>query len=302
MREYLKGFFEIFTYPEEACAELMRAYEIVESNAEGKHEFEVLLKIYADNKDCDYQGLLDEMVVLSEKLGIHKYTGQLLLCICLSRKLKEYYVEEGIDEEIWFRSVCDLKWKLIECKCVYNIWGTFVAFCWDRVFNISRFAFSKLQFELTVFKENYEKDGLLLNPESPVINVHIPRTGTRLDRESRLQAYKEAAVFFKERFHLERIVFVCHSWLLFPKNKEILSPESNLYAFISDFEIIKHAESDNYEQVWRLFDVNYDGNVDHLPQNTSLRRAYADWIRNGVKVGWGYGVYVYDAVEKENFK
>ena len=33
-----------------------------------------------------------------------------------------------------------------------------------------------------------------------------------------------------------------------------------------------------------------------MPQNTSLRRAYADWIRKGEKTGCGYGVYVY----KEN--
>jgi hypothetical protein len=37
----------------------------------------------------------------------------------------------------------------------------------------------------------------------------------------------------------------------------------------------------------------YKGNVDELPQDTSLRRAYAEWIRNGEPTGWGYGVFVY---------
>lgn len=104
---------------------------------------------------------------------------------------------------------------------------------------------------------------------------------------------KMAADFFKDEFKDRPIVFVCWSWLLFPRNKEVLSESSNLYAFVSDFDVFFSEEYPDYSEVWRLFDVNYDGNVDHLPQNTSLRRAYADWIRNGVKTGFGYGVYVY---------
>lgn len=158
---------------------------------------------------------------------------------------------------------------------------------------MSRFAIGKLQFELVPFEEKYEKDGVVLTPESTVINVHIPRTGTKLDRESQLAAYEHAAAFFKERYHLEQIAFVCHSWLLFPRNKEVLLPQSNLYAFISDFDIIKQGEFETYEEVWRLFDMNYNGEVEKLPQNTSFRRAYADWIRKGEKTGWGFGVKIY---------
>lgn len=294
MREYLKEFFATFTYPAEAALELTQAYETVVGKEECKAEFEALLKAYDENKNCDFAGFLNSMTEIAEKAGIHKYTGHLLLCICLSKKLKEYYAAEGIDEKIYFDSVCDLKWKLIECKCVYDIWGSFVAPWFDRFFNVTRFAIGKLQFETIPFEHNYEKNGVVLTPESIVINVHIPRTGTRLERESQLEAYKQAASFFKEKYQLEHVVFVCHSWLLFPKNKEILSPQSNLYAFISDFDIIEHAESDDYGEVWRLFDKNYEGDVEKLPQDSSFRRAYADWIRKGVKTGWGFGVIVYE--------
>jgi len=62
---------------------------------------------------------------------------------------------------------------------------------------------------------------------------------------------------------------------------------------MSDFDIIEQEEYDDYGEVWRLFDVNYDGNPDHLPQDSSFRRGYVDWIRKGIKTGCGYGVYVY---------
>lgn len=293
MKTYLKEFFEIFTYPEEACTELLRAYEEIARAEECREAFAELLKKYEDDMHCDYPKLLESMTELSEKAGIHEYTGHLLLVICMSEKLREYYKAEGISEEIWFTSMCDLKWKLIECKCVYDIWGSFVAGWFDRFYDLSRFAIGKLQFEIVPFRRNYEKDGLVLTPESTVINVHIPRTGTKLDRESQKKAYNDAAVFFKDRYQLDQVVFVCHSWLLFPRNKEVLSPESNLYGFISDYDVFEQEEYDDYNQVWRLFDKNYEGDVEKLPQDSSFRRAYADWIRKGIKTGWGYGVFAW---------
>ena len=111
-----------------------------------------------------------------------------------------------------------------------------------------------------------------------------------------LRAYKRGSEFFKDAFGDNPMVFVCYSWLLFPRNKEVLSEQSNLYLFMSDYDVYEYGEYKDYSQVWRLFDMQYDGNVEHLPQNTSLRREYAEWIRTGQKMGWGKGVFVY----KEN--
>ena len=163
---------------------------------------------------------------------------------------------------------------------------------------MQRFAFGKLQFEEAVFGRNYEKEGIVLTPESRVIKVHIPRTGTRLDCDSLKESYKKAKEFFVN----EPMVFVCSSWLLYPRNKEILSSHSNLFAFMNDYEIIEYGCYEDYTNVWRLFDMHYNGDVEQLPQNTSLRRAYADWIRKGEKVGWGFGVYVYKEKEEGNYE
>ena len=159
---------------------------------------------------------------------------------------------------------------------------------------MSRFGFGLLQFEMTILRAHYEKNGIVLEPDHPVINVHIPRTGAKLDRESMRDSYRQASEFFKTQFQDKPIVFRCRTWFLYPRNLEFLSPQSNLYAFYADYDIIEQGTFDDYEEAWRIFDKNYDGDVSKLPQDTSLRRAYAEWIRKGEKMGWGIGVFIYD--------
>lgn len=292
MREYLNVFFEEFAYPAQARTALAQAYDQMIFDDARRKKFEAILQRYANDKNMDYSQAFQEMKEISAKAGIHEYTGNLLLLICLSKTLREYYREEGIEDQIWYTSMCDLKYKLDECKCVYGIWGTFVPWWYDGFFDMTRFGFEKLQFEIRPFEYHYEKNGIILTPESRVLNTHIPRTGGRLDPESVQKSYEQGAKFFKERYQIDPAVFVCNSWLLFPRNKEVLSPDSNLYSFISGFDILKVEEFKDYSEVWRLFDAKYDGNVEKLPQNTSFRRAYAEWIRKGEKTGAAYGVHI----------
>lgn len=140
-------------------------------------------------------------------------------------------------------------------------------------------------------KHNYIKRGIPL--KMYVLSVHIPRTGNRLEKESVDEAYRRASEFFKKKYNLKKIVFTCFSWMLYPKNLEILKPTSNIYKFISDYKIIDVKHYEDYSDVWRLFDMDYAGDPDALPADTSLRRAYIDIIKKGGKLGCGYGVYVY---------
>lgn len=294
MREYLRDFFEWFDYPQEARETLLGAYDAIAADEQAKKDFDELLGRYEADINCDLYRMNDEMGPLSERAGVHEYTGKLLLFICLSRMLREYYRREGLEESIFYTSMCDLKYKLIECRLVYGVWGSFVASWFPGFFRLTRFGFGKLQFEIVLFGRHYEKDGRRLLPEDRVINIHIPRTGGRLDEESMKKSFEQAAAFFKARYGLEQAVFVCHSWLLFPRNLEILSEKSNLRRFILCFDRINQGEYNDYEQVWRLFDRKYEGDADQLPQDTSFRRAYADWMRKGEKTGWGHGVYFFE--------
>ena len=75
-------------------------------------------------------------------------------------------------------------------------------------------------------------------------------------------------------------------------NLTILSPTSNLAAFIGDFEIVSSHAYDHYHDLWRLFDCNYNGNPADLPRDSSLRRAYADRVARGEPTGSGRGFFL----------
>jgi hypothetical protein len=229
---------------------------------------------------------------IAGKTGIHNYTLNLLLFIFMTKRLKHNYIKRGIPLKMYDDMVLDLKYKNAECKLVKGTVGIFVPAWYSLIFKMEIFSFGILQMQL-VKGFVYKDDDIEINKDEYVLSVHIPRTGNRLEKESVDEAYRRASEFFKKKYNLKKIVFTCFSWLLFPKNLEILKPTSNIYKFISDYKIIDVKQYEDYSDVWRLFDMDYAGDPDALPADTSLRRAYIDIIKKGGKLGCGYGVYVY---------
>ena len=292
MKAYLDGFFKRFDYSEEDSAFLMGAYDKIIKNAETKNIWEKSISIYDESIDCDYKEILMLADDVASKLYLHEYTVELLIFICLSKRTQKIYEERGIPDEIFYNSMLDLKYKTDECKIVKGIVGSFVAEWFVGFFNLTRFALGRLQFEIKDFEEHYEKNGKRLTPESKVINIHIPRTLTPLDEESCNDAFQMAKLFFEKEIG-PACAFVCYSWLLYPENKKILSENSNVYRFMSKFDLIKSGISKNGDDLWRIFDTD-ERNCNRLPVNTSMRKAYVNHLKNGGKTGWGYGVFFYD--------
>ena len=189
--------------------------------------------------------------------------------------------------QIYKDSMLDLKWKLDECKAVKGICGSFVAGWFPGFFNLTRFALGRLQFELVDFWLDYNDNGISLKKGDKVINVHIPRTGTPMDKESCDKSYAQAREFFKPQVG-ENCPFICHSWLLYPENLEILPKHTNTYRFASEFYIAESATNDG-EDLWRLFDTD-EKDPEKLPTNSSFRRNYVEHLKKGGKVGWGLGI------------
>ena len=290
MRKYLEDFMLECLYQRDDISALLIAYDKLIASCRG--ELSALVSEYDTGYNIDYESVLLRMKERSGIAGIHEYTGALLIFLCYTKRLREYYKEARLSDEIFLGTVLDLRYKLDECKCVYGIKGSFVAKWFSGFFNLTRFALGRLQFEIVEFGGEYEKCGVKLTPDTKVINVHIPRTGTRLDRESTLESYRLAKEFFAPKLG-EAVAFVCSSWLLFPRHRQMLKPYSNLLSFMNDYDLVASGEYLNYNEVWRLFDTMYDGDVSHLPADSSLRRAYIDLISRGEKTGWGKGVFVY---------
>lgn len=239
----------------------------------------------------NYNSMLTEGQEMGKMLDIHEHTMDLLLFLCLCEPLHARYSERGIDESIWLNSMMDLRYKLEECRLVKGTVGTFVAPWFEGFFNMTRFALGRLQFEIVHTRNDYTVCGLYVAEGSPAINIHIPRTGTRLEHNEVLASYRLAADWFAEIFPDGEALFTCHSWLLDPWNLTILAPTSNLAAFIGDFEIVSHHLCENYPDLWRLFDCEYTGNPADLPRDSSLRRAYANRVARAEPTGSGRGFF-----------
>ncbi len=298
--EYYRQFFEEFEYPEESAKALFSGYYAFRAaGLEG--EFDALVARYEEDMHTDHKRLREDMQVLSQKSGVNAYMGALLLMVALSKPLKKYYLQRGISARIWRDTVLDLKYKMLECKQLYGVWGVAAGDWFAWFFQLKRFGFGKLQFEIAPFKWSYNFEGEIaldggkLTAETPVLNIHIPNTGAPLDRESAHEAYARAKAFYREFdnrvFQGDKVIFSCRSWLLFARHKEVLKKESNLRRFMEDFTIVCEGEYPDYSLTWRIFNMKDLENIDGLPQNTSMQRAYAGWMKKGEKTGWAVGVF-----------
>jgi hypothetical protein len=185
--------------------------------------------------------------------------------------------------------MADLKYKLDECLLVYGIVGSFVAKWFVGFFNLTRFGIGRLQFEVIPFRDNYNKNGIVLTPDSKVINIHIPRSNEPLTEEVCMESYREAKAFFKSEIEMDPCPFVCDSYLLYSENEKFLPPQTNTYRFFKSFEILSARPDKERSNLWRIFDT-FEKNIDRLPADTTMRRAYIEHLKKGGKLGRGRGI------------
>ena len=292
MKTYLEKFFKKFDYPENDVAILINAYDKIIADSSTEKLWEKAIKMYEEDIKCDFREIIAIADDVALKVCLKEYTVNLLMLICLSRRTEQAYKEHNISEEIFYNSMCDLKYKLKECKLVKGITGTFVAMWFGGFYNLTRFGLGRLQFEVINYNGYYNKNGRILTPESKVINIHIPRTETPLDEESCTDAFNRAKEFFKDEVE-GKCVFVCSCWLLYPENKKILPKHTNIYKFMERFEIVESGVLKDDNNLWRLFDTE-EKNFNKLPSDSSVRRTYIEHLKNGGKTGWGKGLLFYD--------
>ena len=297
MRAYLENFMKEFEYKENDAKFLLQEYDKIQSNWSAKSLFNKVVEDYNKSIHIDYY---NDALVKAENAGrnagVHPYTAGLLIFMCFSKHLKELYDERGISAQIYRDSMLDLRYKLEECKLVKNIIGSFVAWWFPGFFDMTRFALGRLQFEMSTYNgEDYEKNGKKLVKGDKVIGVHIPRSETPVTKEATDDAYAQAAKFFIDEIPNKQVVFVCHSWLLYSKTLEVFPKHSNTYRFIHEFDVTWNSEDKEgeYNDAWRLFDMDYTGNVNDYPENTSMRRAYKQYLLDGGRTGEGFGIIMY---------
>ncbi|MBQ6708716.1 MAG: DUF5596 domain-containing protein [Clostridia bacterium] len=292
--EHVKLFMDTLEFPEEAKADLLKVREDFVKTDYYK-EFEAFYKEY----EADYQNYnnhqnrmrLEEIAEESSFLEEQLY---MIYFMELSQHLMKLYEENGISLDVYWDSMSDLKVKLMECKKVYDIWGTFVGGWFIGFFRLDRFKLGRLEYEIVGCEiEDYKKHGIELKSKDPVINIHIP-SGEPFTFDIRLDSYKKAYEFYKEYRKGDLLPLVCSSWLLYPTNKEFYPENSNIIDFADDFEIFASGDQDEFHDSWRVFGKPNETPFDELPETTSLMRAYKKHLANKGKVGYGKGIIIFD--------
>ncbi len=240
---------------------------------------------------------LAEIKSLAEQFQKNEYSLDLLLILGSLPRLHEKYKENGISDEIFYESMDDIRCKVNECVECKGVVGTFVADWYDRFFKLTCFAYGRFQYEVMTYEgEDFTMaSGKTFKAGDKYINMHIPSRGIPLTDEVRLASYKAAYPHFSALFEDGAVIFGCSSWLLYPRHREFLPKGMNLLKFMGDFEMVNWKETpDDFHDRWRLYGKHAVLPDDQLPRDTTMRRAYADWLLAGNPTGRGFGIFAFD--------
>ncbi len=289
-------FMEKIGFPQEARTCFNRVLKRLDDEKEYGFLFDEIRHEYLYPTAGDLGKALERLTALAEKMGMSAYTLHMVFLVTCAEVTLLRYRERGIDEAIFWETMKDFRYKLLECKECEGVWGTFVAGWNSGFFELNRFALGRFQFE----KSDYNKKtvtlrgGYVLEKGARVIGFHIPSSGEPLTDEVRMASYKKAYDFYKDEFNGGPVVFGCGSWLLYKEHYSFLPKHLNILRFMDDFEILESSDSDDFGDAWRVFGRYADEKPEDLPTDTSLRRAFAERLKSGKPTGHGYGVIVFD--------
>lgn len=241
---------------------------------------------------------------LSEKYSLDSHSVDMLFLLSNLGKMRETYLEKGIDEQIFYDTAKDFKYKLDECKESLGVLGV-IPFWWYTIFFRAEIvALGRFQYHTYKFFDglSYEWGDIKINPGDTVINFHIPSSGS-MPREERIESYKKAFLYYGKKKG-EYLPIVCASWLIFPGYREVFPQGSNLSDFMEDFDIIdqtfgKQGEFLNSRSV---FGKSFNGDTSKLASDTTLQRNFIKFINEGKLAGWGKGIILFDGEKIVNNK
>ncbi len=213
--------------------------------------------------------------------------------------LQAYYEKRAIDLVHMYNSIYDLSYRLERYFNEFGIYGLsdrdlrwLAPLFKAEIFDLGSLRFQKSWFSNSeIERESY--DFMPLNdkwkkrfPEgTPVITIHILKN-TDLSKDKINQSLEMARNFFAKYFSdHDYEVFVCRTWLIYPKTRDILNKKSNIVAFSKLFEII--AINQNTKQALdRIYGTSDLTLIEKLDKNSSLeKKAYKNLDNLGVAAG-----------------
>lgn len=243
------------------------------------------------------QAFLKQAVALCA--DCHPYMAHLLFWLHCVPHAQQFYAENGINEAVFWDSMYDLVCKTEMCKKNYGRVGVYLDWFY-LFFDYVLFGLGRLQFFIERFdRPSYRFGDLELREGDTIYSCHIPANG-HLRTEDCLAAFQNAYEFFKDQLPSSVIPIICHSWLIYPPYvRKVFVKDSNMARFAALFEIIDEESTGNrFLDARNVFGRYIDSDTTSLPRNTTLQRNFIRYIEEGNEFGHGYGIILYDGIEK----
>lgn len=291
--EYLALFLHRIEIPQEAQAYLLAAQRAIDAQPQTRDAFAREAVTFMGEPQTRIGDALTHAGEMAETLGYSPYTLHFLLLAQASYYLRKQYDAAGLDEALFWAMMSDLRCKLMECRQVFGIWGTFVAWWYKKIFSMDIFMLGRLQYERILYprQEAYERAGVRVQWGDPVLSVHIPSAGPLREADC-MDSYRRAFAFFS---HDGRpLVCVCNTWLFLPAHEEILPPGSGILTFMRQYDVLDAKYDEARSDAWRIFGADAEKEPAQWPEDSGLRRAYKRHVLGGGKLGTGFGVMIFD--------
>lgn len=207
----------------------------------------------------------------------------LIFYIMKAIKLFEKFCERGISKEVYFDTFNDITIWCNNYKRKTGRIGIRELEWLTLHIEMKLFRLGRLQFEMDVLEESISFNDLNYPTGMKVLNVHIPE-GEALTEEECDKSFERAIEFFGSEYK----IFICESWLLSPKLKEILGAESNIIKFQNRFCVyntiypFRQAEERIFGEV--LMDKS------QYAEDTSLQKRAKAYLLTHDDIGIGLGI------------
>ncbi len=196
--------------------------------------------------------------------------------VCATRVRKKYE-KLGIENQVFVDTMKCFVRFIDECKEKTGEYAFDRAYWTYRQLSMVVFRIKELEYEF----KNVDGDRF--------IKIHIP-SDAKFDKENVDISIKEAKKFINNYFKdFRNCRFICNSWLLSLKLRELLNVDSNILSFQNRFEIVKQdVEAKDFIQ-W-LFQTSINTDISLLKENTSLQKKVKNLLLQGENIGSGEGV------------
>ena len=276
-------------FPDEACDTLSACHAAVMADPTARAIIDrVREKLFSSDP---FDGT--QLSEVSERLGIDVMVVHMVFLLHCAPDMRARYREMGLDDALFWDTLQDLRYQVMETKQVYGVWGEHAIWWEVDFFRCKRFALGRLQYEWdgyycdTPYKQYQKGDRIL--------SCHIPSSG-KLRREDVLLSLKKAYEFYDGRSCEGGIMAVqCESWMLYDKHLPLFPKGSNLRMFYLLFHNIENKPSKSNIDFWRIFGTKYSPEaLESASESTALQRNFKHFLREGNTMGFGKSVLLFD--------